>query len=143
MSAYQSSDVREISAFTSEIKHEGSKTSEHYRHITPTDWGSFFDLFSRQHLGMLVTVEVETPEIGSHNLVQQAPLIGIIARSEPSHDVTIEVIASESPAGPRPGQMSYTIDRPQRVTFGSTEGDHLWIEIEAETGEVVTIRWKA
>jgi hypothetical protein len=127
MSASQSSNVRET--------REGEDL--HYTHIRCEQWATFFDLFSRQHVAVPVTVEVETPEIGAHELARQAPLIGITASSEHARDVNIELITSSAPDG----HMSHTITQPTRVTLGPEHLDPRWLEIESETGEVVTVRW--
>jgi hypothetical protein len=125
MSASQGSNVRETSR------------DLQYSHITYEQWATFFDLFSRQHVGVPVTIEIETPEIGSHDLAREAPLVGITASSEHAHDVNIELITSAEPDG----HMSHTITQPRRVTLGPEQVDPRWMEIESETGEVVTVRW--
>ncbi|OLE50804.1 MAG: hypothetical protein AUG51_26320 [Acidobacteria bacterium 13_1_20CM_3_53_8] len=49
------------------------------REIPREEWAEFLDIFSRQHEGWLVTVEVLSEEIGAQVEAEGKPLEGITA----------------------------------------------------------------
>jgi hypothetical protein len=110
-----------------------------YTRVPREEWGRFFDEFSKQNVGSPMSVEVETPEEGRHELAHEAPLIGITASSEHGESLTIELIFSDSPAG----ELSHTIHSPSRVTVIPGAGESKAMEIESELArEVVVVRWR-
>src|SRR5712664_3846445 len=50
--------------------------------IPREDWSNFFDVFSRQHEGWLVTLEVFGPEVGAQEEAHQLPFEGISIASD-------------------------------------------------------------
>jgi hypothetical protein len=109
-----------------------------YTHVPRPQWGAFFDDFSRDKLNQPVTVEVETPQEGRHELAHDSPLLGITASSEHSSHCTIELVMGPGASG----HQSHTIDQPERVTvIPAADGQNYSIEIEAPS-EVVAIHWR-
>src|SRR5947209_20323229 len=49
------------------------------REIPHEEWNAFFETFSKQHEGWLVTVEVSGRDIGAQEEAHELPLVGITA----------------------------------------------------------------
>ena len=106
--------------------HHAAMATIPYSHIPPEQWPSFFDEFSRDKLNIPMTVEIDTPELGSHGLAHDLPLVGIIADTEHGAEFTLELILGPSPNG----QRSHTIRNPERVALAP------FIE-EVEVGAII------
>lgn len=115
----------------------GAREQSKYVQLDREHWPMFFDHFSHENVGKSVEAEIDTPEIGTHELVRHAPLVGITASSEHGPDMTIELIFSPD----RDGHLSHTIHQPTRVTLGPEDVSERWLEIESAQGEVLTLHW--
>lgn len=116
----------------------GSMGTLPYTHVPQEQWTAFFDDFSRAKLELPISVELETPETGRHELARGAPLVGITASAEHGSEYTIELILGNSPTG----HQSHTLHRPTRViVMPAADGHSFCMEIECEAGEVALLRW--
>ena len=97
------------------------------------EWARYFEEFSRQHEGWLVTVEILGPDIGDQVQVRNLPLEGIVVESTDDGDEMTII------AGSRPGaRISHTISAPSRVWIKQNEqGADEALEIESPAGAVL------
>jgi hypothetical protein len=109
-------------------------TQEILRH----EWAQYFEQFSRQHEGWLVTVEILGPDIGDQVQVRNLPLEGIVVESTDDGDQMTII------AGSRPGaRISHTVSAPSRVWIKQNEqGADEALEIESPAGAVL-VRFKS
>jgi len=85
--------------------------------IPREQWHKFFDSFSRQHEGWLVTLEVLQPDLGAQKEVDDLPFEGISHASTDELD-TIAIILGRTPN--------------ERVTHTIAEAEHVWLETTAQ-----------
>lgn len=96
------------------------------RRIAPDSWQSFFDSFTRQHRGWLVTIDT-----GTGRVAEEEPLDGIGADGR-----TIEI---------RAGAAHYRLPNSSIVTVTTADNDETAIDrLEIESGsEKLTLRFRA
>jgi hypothetical protein len=100
--------------------------------IPANDWPSFFDRFSKDHLG--ARVDVETRATGEHQLqARDLPLEGISAEAEGTRKGAIEVIVGTEPDR----LLTHIIDHPTSVKYGSADGMEEFLEIDSDSGPTV------
>lgn len=101
--------------------------------ILRDEWAPYFEQFSRQHEGWLVTVEILGLDIGDQVQVRNLPLEGIVVESTDAGDQMTII------AGSRPGaRISHTISSPSRVWIKqSAQGADEALEIESPSGAVI------
>ena len=107
--------------------------------IPRQEWHAFFDMFSRQHQGRRVTMEMLGPDLGDIVEARQLPLEGIIV--EPADDglVKIEIVVGDKPDS----HISHTVTRPQRVWLKLAEsGAAEALEIASED-QAVLLRFRS
>lgn len=98
------------------------------REVARPEWREFFDDFSRQHQGWLVTMEMLGPDLGDMVEARQLPLEGIVVEPGGDGEMAIEVIAGDRPDS----HISHTVTQPQRVWLEQTaEGADEALEIES------------
>ena|ERR1044071_1979905 len=103
------------------------------REIQRDEWREFFDSFSKQHQGHLVTIEVLGMDVGDQVEARRLPLEGITVEFGNGEEAQFEVIAGERPDS----HISHTIASPMRVWVKQTEeGADEVLEIESESGTV-------
>ncbi|HEV8485285.1 MAG TPA: DUF5335 family protein [Blastocatellia bacterium] len=109
------------------------------RKITRREWMSFFDSFSNQHRGWLVTIEIMDPEIGDQTLARDLPLEGITAELNEQGADEIEIVVGRQPGS----HVSDTVVAPRNVWLKSTEeGADEALEIQGEK-KTVLIRFRS
>jgi Family of unknown function (DUF5335) len=99
---------------TQEIQHE--------------QWQPFFDNFSDEHRGEIISVEVLDPQSGRQPVASNLPLLGITADRKDSLGEMIEVIAGDAPAA----NVNHDILKPTRVYLAcGDDGKPVAVEIES------------
>jgi hypothetical protein len=107
------------------------------RDIPREQWIRFFDDFSKQHEGWIVTLEEISPELGDQEVAAGLPLIGISADLKDGEN-RIEIIAGAEPEA----HVTRIIEKPKRVWLKeSQEVAHEAIEIESEDGTATLLRF--
>ena len=86
--------------------------------IPREDWSNFFDVFSRQHEGWLVTLEVFGPEVGAQEEAHQLPFEGISIASEGNGADAIAINLGKTPED----HVTHTITKPEHVWLEQTSG---------------------
>ena len=108
------------------------------REIPRDEWLSFFDEFSRQHEGWLVTVEVLAGESGAQLEAHDLPLVGITTDSHGNSE-TIAIIVGQT----IDDHVTHTISEPAQVWLEETdEGAHQALQIES-ANEKTIIRFRS
>jgi hypothetical protein len=104
------------------------------KEISRDQWIDFFDSFSQQHKGWLITIEVLDLELGDQVEASDLALEGITAEINESGKDTIIVMAGKEPDS----HISHTIVAPGKVWLKQTEeGADEALEIESEAGAVI------
>src|SRR5262245_56627074 len=100
------------------------------REIPRAQWIRFFDDFSRNHEGWIVTLEVIGSDIGDQNEATGLPLVGISADVK-ARENRIDIIVGGRPHA----DLTRFIDRPKHVWVKEPQipGDEA-IEVESEDG---------
>jgi hypothetical protein len=107
------------------------------REILRDQWVAFFDSFSRQHAGSLITIEILTSQLGAHRQLREKPLIGISADLKSSSDAIISIAAGDR----ADDYIDHIINGASRVGLEETqEGVHKGLRITAEDGEMTLLR---
>ena len=109
------------------------------KEILRSDWPKFFDSFSRQHEGWLVTLEIFGTEIGAQVEERELAFEGIVADSS---DATRDEIAIMMGAKPD-DHVTHSITRPTQVSLEQTdEGADVALAIKAanETTTLLSFR---
>ena len=105
------------------------------REIPREQWIRFFDDFSKQHEGWIVTWEVLGSDIGDQEKTKRLPLVGITADvkgDKPRIDVMV--------GGRLDAHVSQIMEAPKRVWFKEPEEvGHEAIEVESEDGKVTLV----
>jgi hypothetical protein len=104
------------------------------KEISRDRWVDFFDSFSQQHKGWLITIEVLDLELGDQVEASSLALEGITAEINESGEDKIIVIAGKEPDS----HISHTIAAPRKVWLKQTEeGADEALDIESDTGAVI------
>jgi hypothetical protein len=100
------------------------------RDIPREQWVRFFDDFSKNHEGWIVTLEVVGSDIGDQKEASRLPLVGISADVK-SHENRVEIIVGGRPSA----DVTRFIERPKHVWVKESRipGDEA-IEVESEDG---------
>lgn len=108
------------------------------REIPRTEWIKFFDEFSKQHQGWVVTVEVISPEFGDQEEADRLPLVGISADVKDGEN-RIEIMVGGRPEA----HLTRIIDGPKRVWVKQAEEEaHEAVEVEAEDGTKTILQFR-
>jgi len=106
--------------------------------IPREQWTRFFDDFSKQHQGWIVTVEVLSSEIGDQEEASGLPLVGISADLK-ARDSRIALMVGGRPDA----HLTHIINTPKRVWFKRPdEGAHEAIEVESEDGTMTLVHFR-
>ena len=81
------------------------------REIPREQWNKFFDDFSKQHEGWVVTLEVLDPDIGDQDQAEGLPLSGISADLK-DRESRVEIIVGGKPEGKPEAHLTHIINRP-------------------------------
>jgi hypothetical protein len=100
------------------------------RDIPREQWVRFFDDFSKNHEGWIVTLKVIGADIGDQEEVSRLPLVGISADVK-SHENRVEIIVGGEPGA----DVTRFIESPKHVWVKESRipGDES-IEVESEDG---------
>jgi hypothetical protein len=100
------------------------------REIPRDQWVKFFDDFSKNHEGWIVTLEVLGSDIGDQEEANRLPLVGVGADVK-AHENRVEIIVGGRPDA----DVTRFIERPKRVWIKEPRmpGDES-IEVESEDG---------
>lgn len=105
------------------------------REIPREEWLAFFDSFSRQHDGWLITVEVLGADVGAQIESHEQPLAGIVAEQD-----VITIFLRSSAAD----HLAHLIHRPSHVRLEETnEGAHEALHIESSAGPTTLVRFRS
>jgi hypothetical protein len=100
------------------------------REIPRNEWIKFFDDFSKQHQGWVVTVEVISPELGDQEEADGLPLVGISADAKDGEN-RIEIMVGGKPEA----HLTRIIESPTRVWVKQAEEEaHEAVDVESEDG---------
>ena len=103
------------------------------------NWVAFFDSFSLQHQGWLVTIEVLGADIGAQVESKGLPLQGITADLKGSGATSISIMVGEEPDD----HLTHTIHAPAHVRIKRNEqGADEALEIESAT-ETTLVRFRS
>jgi len=101
------------------------------REIPRDEWKSFFDAFSRQHEGRIVTIELLASDIGDQDESTRLPLVGISADVKGGEN-RIDIIVGGRPDA----HLTRIINAPKRVWVTEHEdGIHDALEVESDDGK--------
>jgi hypothetical protein len=107
------------------------------REIPREQWIKFFDDFSKQHEGWIVTLEVLGSDIGDQEESAGLPLIGISADLK-DRENRIEIMTGGRPET----HMTRIINTPTRVWLKEPEEvAHEAIDVESEDGTTTLLRF--
>jgi hypothetical protein len=110
------------------------------REIPREEWIEFFDGFSRQHEGWLVTVEVLGSELGAQVEARELRLEGITADLKGDDEDTISIMVGETPDD----HVTHTITAPSHVRLEQTqEGANEALQIESGDRVTTLLRFRS
>jgi hypothetical protein len=110
------------------------------REIPRDEWVAFFDSFSRQHEGWLVTIEVLGRDIGAQIEAREQPLTGITADLNDRGEDTISIFVG----GKSAAHVAHIVHAPSHVGLKETaEGAHEALHIEAKDGATTLVRFRS
>jgi hypothetical protein len=108
------------------------------REIPRNEWIKFFDDFSQQHQGWVVSVEVISPEIGDQEEAEGLPLVGISADVKDGEN-RIEIMVGGKPGA----HVTRILESPKRVWVKQAEEEaHEAVDIESEDGTKTILRFR-
>lgn len=107
------------------------------RRIPPSDWGAFFDCFSRQHDGWLVHLERVHPDRRVEPAGHDLQLRGVAKADPGRRDVVVML-------GARGGHLTETVIEPREVRVEeSTVGANEALEIVGADGAGLRLRFRS
>jgi hypothetical protein len=110
------------------------------REISRSDWPEFFNTFSRQHEGWLVTLEVFGTEIGAQVEERELAFEGIVAEWDEIRGDEIAIIIGAQPDD----HITHTITRPTQVSLEQTdEGADAALAIKSADGATALLRFRS
>jgi hypothetical protein len=119
----------------------GTEVIMRNRLVPRTEWGRFFDAFSRRHRGRPATVRVLGPRIGSQVEARDLPLEGIVAGADAAGPVTIGIHLGAAPPGPN---IEHRVTEPSQVWIEMTDGGaEEALEIRSEDGTQTVVQFAA
>lgn len=110
------------------------------REIPREEWNEFFDSFSRQHEGWLVTLEVLGQEIGAQVEEHDLSFGGIVNEWDEIHGNQIVIMLGTKPQD----HISHSIDRPAQVFLEQTdEGADVALSVRSADGITALLRFRS
>ena len=100
--------------------------------IPEDDWIDYFDRFSADHLGWPVTIQVQDPQSGPHNIAQDLPLLGISFDSRGTRASSIEIITGDA----LDAHVEHVIDMPLNIREVEEPNGDIDIQIEPARGPI-------
>ena len=110
------------------------------REIPRDEWVAFFDGFSRQYKGWLVTIEVLGSELGAQVEARELRLEGISADLKGGDEDTISIMVGETPDD----HVTHTITQPTSIRLEQTqEGANEALQIESGDRVTTLLRFRS
>jgi hypothetical protein len=110
------------------------------REISRSEWPEFFDSFSRQHEGWLVTLEILGSEIGAQVEERELAFEGIVAEWNEVQGDEIAIMIGAKPDD----HITHSISRPTQVSLEQTdEGADAALAIKAADGTTALLRFRS
>jgi hypothetical protein len=107
------------------------------REVPRDQWKSFFDGFSRQHEGWIVTLELLAADIGDQDESTRLPLVGISADVKGENRIEISV------GGRRDAHLTHIINDPKQVWITERDdGIHDALEVESGDGRRTIVSFR-
>jgi hypothetical protein len=108
------------------------------REIPREQWISFFNNFSKQHEGWIVTVEVIASDLGDQEEAAGLPLVGISADVKAGENRIVIIVGGRSDT-----DVNRIIEKPNRVWWKPPQGvaDEA-VEIESEDGTMTLVSFQ-
>jgi hypothetical protein len=109
------------------------------KQIPKNEWTEFLDIFSRQHQGWLVRLEILDPEIGAQIEETGLALEGI-AESDDAVGNTITIMAGNKPDE----HVTHSIRLPTEISLEQTEeGADVALSIKSAEGSTALLSFRA
>jgi hypothetical protein len=110
------------------------------KQIPKNEWPDFFDSFSRQHEGWLVTLEILGSEIGAQFEGRQLAFEGIVAEGEEAQGNEIAIMIGAKPDD----HITHSISKPAQVSLEQTdEGADAALAIKSADGVTALLRFRS
>lgn len=110
------------------------------KEIRKDEWGKFFDNFSRQHEGWLVTLEILGTEIGAQVEIHELPLKGMVDEWDEIKGNAIMIMAGTKPND----HITHTIDNATQVSLEQTDGGaDVALAIKSADGTTALLRFQS
>lgn len=112
--------------------------SEITREIPRREWSEFFNGFSQQHMGWLVTLELLDRELGAQVVAENLPLRSISSDIKDGEDIILVNVGATAAdhanhAVPNPTYIRLQLD---------DQGAHQALEIETASGATTLLRFR-
>lgn len=110
------------------------------REIPRSEWPAFFDSFSRQHEGWLVSLQVLGADIGAQYEERELALEGITAEGDEGEGYIIAIMIGAKPDD----HITHSITRPTQVSLEQTdEGADAALAIKSTDGTTSLVQFRA
>ena len=110
------------------------------KEIQKNEWPEFFDSFSRQHEGWLVTLEIFGPEIGAQVQERELAFEGIVDEWDEVQGNQIVIMVGAKPDD----HITHSIGRPVEVSVEQTdEGADAVLAIKSADGVIALLRFRS
>lgn len=107
--------------------------------IPKKQWSEFFDGFSRQHEGWLVTVELLGTEFGAQVQNRELAFEGIVDEADEVHGNQVVIMVGAKPND----HITHAISRPTEVSLEQTdEGADAALAIKSADGVTALLRFR-
>lgn len=110
------------------------------KEIPKNEWPKFFDNFSRQHEGWLVTLEIFGTEFGAQVQERELKFAGIVDEWDEIHGNQIVIMVGEKPDD----HITHSIANPTQVSLEQTDEDaHAVLAIKSANGVMALMRFRS
>lgn len=110
------------------------------KEIPKNEWPKFFDSFSRQHEGWLVTLEILGPDIGAQIEEHDLAFEGIVDEWDEVRGNQIVIMTGVQPED----HLTHSISRPTQVRLEQTdERADAALEIKSADGVIALLRFRS
>jgi hypothetical protein len=110
------------------------------KEIPKNEWPKFFDNFSRQHEGWLLTLEIFGTEFGAQVQESELTFEGIVDELDEIHGNQIVIMVGEKPDD----HITHSIARPTQVSLEQTdEGASAVLAIKSADGVMALMRFRS
>ena len=109
------------------------------KEIPKDEWPNFFDAFSRQHEGWLVTIEMFGTEFGAQVQEHELAFEGIVDEWDEIRGDQIVIMVGEKPDD----HISHSIRNPTQVRVEQKEGVNAVLAIKSADGVVALMRFRS